>query len=176
LNNIELSKEKIMKNTVIALCTFLATSLLIAGGNLTTSLSPVSEIPAQASKENKIFVEKDVQLMWEDQAYTEAENRAFKRHMSIGKAGSYRHATSYCSRLNYAGFVDWRLPTSDELTHVHHKMGQHFTYFSDNDFWSSTPATEGRYYVVFPADAIRYARSPRQSNYIRCVRCIGENK
>ena len=165
-----------MKNTVIVLCTFLATSLLIAGGDLTTSLSPVSEIPAQMCKENKIYVERDVQLMWQDQAYTEAENGAFKRHLSIGKAGSHGHAASYCSRLNYGGFADWRLPTSDELTHVHEHKGQVFTYFRDNDFWSSTQTTEGKYYVVFPADAERYARSPRQSNFVRCVRCIANDR
>ena len=165
-----------MKKTVIVLCTFLATSLLIAGGDFGTSLSPISEIPAQSCKENKIYVERDVQLMWQDQAYTEAENGAFKRHKSIAKAGSHGHATSYCSRLNYAGFADWRLPTSDELIHVHYKKGQVFTYFRDNDFWSSTPTTEGRYYVIFPADAIRYPRSPRQSNFVRCVRCIANDK
>ena len=165
-----------MKNTIIALCTFLATSLLMAGGNIATTLSPVSEIPAQSCKANKIYVEKDVQLMWQDQAYTEAEEGAYKRHKSIGKAGSHGHAVAYCSRLNYAGYTDWRLPTSDELTHVHHNQGQVFTYFRDGDFWSSTPTTENRYYVVFPADAIRYARSPRQSNFIRCVRCIANDK
>jgi len=165
-----------MKNTVIALCLFLGTSLLIAGGDVTTSLSPVSEIPAQSCKENKIYVEKDAQLMWQDQAYTEAENGAFKRHQSIGKAGTYGHATSYCSRLNYAGFSDWRLPTSDELTHLHSHKGQVFTYFRDNDFWTSTPTVGAKYYVIFPADALRYARNPRQSNFVRCVRCIANDK
>lgn len=165
-----------MKNTVIAVCLFLGTSLLMAGGDLTTSLSPVSEIPAQSCKENKIYVERDVQLMWQDEAYTEAENAAFKRQRSIGKAGTHGHATSYCSRLTYGGFADWRLPTSDELTHVHGHKGQVFTYFRDNDFWTSTPTVGAKYYAVFPADGYRYARNPRQSNFIRCVRCIVNDK
>jgi len=160
-----------MKNTVIALCALFATSLLMAGGNVSPNLSPVAEVPAKVCKENSIYIEKDVQLMWQDQHYTEAENGAFKRHKSIGKAGTYRHAASYCQRLDYAGYGDWRLPTSDELTHVHYKKGQVFTYFRDNDFWSSTPTVEDKYYVVFPADAMRYARSPKQSNFVRCVRC-----
>ena len=161
---------------MIALGLFLGTALLMAGGNVGNNLSSVSDIPAKTCKENKIFIEKDVQLMWQDQSYTESEEGAYKRQKSIAKAGTYRHAASYCSRLNYAGYGDWRLPTSDELTHVHYQRGQVFTYFRDNDFWSSTPAVEGKYYVVFPADSIRYARSPRQTNFVRCVRCTANDK
>lgn len=155
---------------------FLLNALLIAGGNVSHKLSAVAEVPAQVCKENKIYIERDVQLMWQDQSFTEAENGAFKRHKSIGKAGTHRHASAYCSRLNYAGYSDWRLPTSDELVHVHYKKGQVFTYFRDNDFWSSTPTTSGKYYAVFPADAMRYARSPKQSNFVRCVRCTANDK
>jgi len=161
---------------MIALGLFLGTALLIAGGNAGNSLSSVSDIPAQVCKENKIYIERDVQLMWQDQSYSESEEGAYKRQKSIGKAGAYRYAMRYCSRLNYAGYSDWRLPTSDELTHVHYKKGQVFVYSRDNDFWSSTPGVEGKYYVVFPADGIRYGRSPRQTNFIRCVRCTANDK
>jgi len=159
-----------MKKMSALLGVFLTTSLLMAGGNVSTKLSTVAKIPAKTYQENQTYIEKDVQLMWQDKAYTESEYGAYKRQRSIGKAGSYRHAVKYCQRLNYAGFSDWRLPTSDELTHVHSKKGQVFSYFRDNDFWSSTPTVENKYYVVFPADAIRYGRSKQQSNFIRCVR------
>ena len=163
-----------MKKIVLALGLIVCTSLLMGGGDFRAEGSAVVDIPARACTENKIYLERDVQLMWQDQVYTDAEDGAVRRHQSIEKAGSHRHAMNYCQRLNYAGYSDWRLPTSDELTHVHSKEGQVFTYYTDNDFWSSTPTVEGKYYVVFPADAIRYARSPRQSNYIRCVRCAAE--
>ncbi len=165
-----------MKKSLIGLSILLLSTLAMAGGDCVQNMSPVTAIPSSGCKENKIYVEKNVQLMWQDQAYTEAENGAYKRHKSIGKAGSHGHAAAYCSRLNYAGYADWRLPTSDELTHVHQDRGQVFTYFRDGDFWSSTPTTENKYYVVFPADAIRYARSPRQSNFVRCVRCIANDR
>jgi len=160
-----------MKKILSLLGICLTTSALMAGGDISSALPEVAQVPAKACKENKIYEEKDVNLMWQDQAYTESENGAFKNQRSIGKAGTYRHSSNYCARLNYAGYSDWRLPTSDELTHVHSKKGQVFTYFRDNDFWTSTPTVENKYYVVFPADAVRYARSPRQSNFIRCVRC-----
>jgi hypothetical protein len=174
LNNIGFKKEKSMKKFGGLFLALVTSTLLMAGANTTGTLSKVADIPAKVCKEDRVYIEKDTNLMWQDQAYTEAENGAFKRQKSIEKAGSYRHAIRYCERLNYGGFSDWRLPTSDELTHVHSKEGQVFTYFRDNDFWSSTPTVDGKYYVVFPADAIRYARSPRQSNFVRCVRCIVE--
>jgi len=165
-----------MKNTVIALCAFFATSLLMAGGNVSPYLSSVAEVPAKVCKENGIYLEKDVQLMWQDQYYTEDENTAFMRHRSLGKAGTHRHAVNYCKRLNYAGYADWRLPTSDELTHVHSKKGQVFRYFRDNDFWTSTSAVGAKYYAVYPVDAYRYADLIGESNFIRCVRCNANDK
>lgn len=165
-----------MKKTIIILGGLLFTSLLMAGGDVSTKLSPVTAIPSYDCRADRVYRDKAQNLLWQDQPYTEAENGAFDRHQSIGKAGSHAHAVRYCERLQYGGYADWRLPTSDELSKVHYPEGNPFTYIRDNDFWSSTPTTEGRYYVVFPADAIRYARSPRQSNYIRCVRCIGEDK
>ena len=165
-----------MKKGIILFGLFLMNTLLMAGGSITISLSPVSEIPSKSCNENKIYIEKDVKLMWQDQAYIESEYGAFKREKSISKAGSYRHAVNYCKRLDYGGYTDWRLPASDELTHVHEKKRQVFAYFRDNDFWSSTAAVDGKYYVVFPADAVRYGRSPRQSNFIRCVRCTANDQ
>jgi hypothetical protein len=116
-------------------------------------------------------MEKDVQLMWQDQAYTDAETGAYKSNHSVEKAGSWGHATNYCAALEYQGYNDWRLPTADELSHVHHKSGQVFAYYRTDDFWSSTPATENRYYVIYPVDAYRYKRKKKETNFIRCVRC-----
>lgn len=144
----------------------------MAGGNVRSSLPPVAGISNVSCKANKVYVENDAKLMWQDQAYTDAEDGAYKREYSVAKAGKFSHAMNYCRALNYAGYNDWRLPTSDELTHIHDKQYEAFTYYRDSDFWSSTPTTENRYYVVFPADAYPYARKPNESNYIRCVRCL----
>jgi len=164
-----------MKNKVILLCILLATSLLIAGGNISSRLPQVAQVPEKVCYENKIYIEKDVDLMWQDQLYTEAEEGAYKRNHSTGKAGTWSHARRYCQRLNYAGYGDWRLPTSDELTYIHNKEGQVFTYFRENDFWSSTPSTGNHYDVVFPPDAYQYSRKPGEINYIRCVRCMAQD-
>jgi hypothetical protein len=161
-----------MKNTVVVLWIFLVSVFLMAGGDVVPKISAIAEISDETCKVGEVYVEHDAKLMWQDQAYTNAEDGAVKRNHSSGKAGTWNHAINYCRRLNYAGLSDWRLPTSDELLHVHRKAGQAFKYFRGNDFWSSTPTTDTRYNVVFTADAYQYKRNKNESHYIRCVRCI----
>ncbi len=165
-----------MKKSIIVVWMLMSAVLLMAGGNVTPKLSPVADIPAKACKTDKIYVEKDTNLMWQDQAYVDAEDGAYKQKRSVGKAGKWKHAENYCRRLDYAGYADWRLPTSDELMHVHRKEGQVFSYFRGEDFWTSTPGVKGKYFVVYPADAYRYEHKIKRSNYIRCVRCLNEGE
>ena len=159
-----------MKKSVLSLCLALSTAFLVAGGDY----APIASIePAKVCHEDLTYLEKDVNLMWQDQQYTDAEDGAVARTRNSGKAGTYNHAKNYCRSLYYAGYSDWRLPTSDELQHVHRIEGQVFTHFRDKDFWSSTPTTEGKYYVVYPADAYIYKRYRSETNFVRCVRCTG---
>ncbi|MCO4845604.1 MAG: DUF1566 domain-containing protein [Sulfurovum sp.] len=163
-----------MKKVLISACLSMLTTLLMAGGDTSATLSPVAKISNATCKTNKVYVESDAGLMWQDQAYTDAEDGAYKRENSVAKAGKHRHAMNYCRALNYAGYNDWRLPTADELMNVHAPQLNPFTYYRGSDFWSATPTAENKYYVVFTADAMQYARKPSESNYIRCVRCLGE--
>jgi hypothetical protein len=165
-----------MKKQAFAIWVFMSVTLLMAGGNLRPNLSAIVDIPVKSCKADKIYIEKDAKLMWQDQAYVDAEDGAYRRNRSVAKAGSWEHAMNYCRALDYAGYTDWRLPTSDELMHVHRKEGQVFTYFRGSDFWTSTPTTENRYYIVYSVDAYPYKRKTRESNYIRCVRCISKDK
>ncbi len=151
---------------------FLASvTLVIAGGNISPNISAVANIPANSCNKDAVYMEDDAKLMWQDQAYVDAEDGAYKQERSVGKSGRWSHAKNYCARLNYAGYADWRLPTSDELQYIHRKEGQLFVNFRGQDFWTSTPASRGKYYVVYPADGYRYERKAKRSNFIRCVRC-----
>ena len=152
----------------------LSAPFLMAGGNTASALCKTAKIHGKTCKPNKIYLERDVDLMWEDKPYTEAEEGAYMRYHSLGKVGTQQHALSYCKRLKYAGYTDWRLPTSDELSHVHRKDGQVFSYATEHDFWSSSIAERGKGYVVYPVDANRYKRKQNQVNYIRCVRCMAK--
>ncbi len=162
-----------MKKKMVSFGILLTASLLMAGGNLNPAMPAVADI-GKPCKTHTFYVDPDTKLMWQDAPYTDAEDGAYAREHSVGKVGTWRHAVDYCRRLDYAGYTDWRLPTVDELQAVHHIEGQVFANFRDKDFWTSTPTTEGKYYVVYPADAYKYKRSPRESNYIRCVRCASD--
>ena len=162
-----------MKKILMTLGLFCTTTLLMAGGDFTPTLPEVVAVDdTKPCKVNTVYKEKDAGLMWQDAKYTDAEDGAYKRNHSVRKSGTWGHAMSYCRNLNYGGYTDWRLPTSDELVHLHRKPGQEFNNYRDGDFWSSTPTTDVRYYVVFPADAYQYKRYKKESNYIRCVRCL----
>lgn len=163
-----------MKKVLISACLTMFTTLLMAGGDTTTTLSPVATMENAPCKTNKVYVDSDQKLMWQDAAYTDGEDGAYKRGQSVGKAGKHRHAMDYCRALNYAGYNDWRLPTADELTNVHAPQDNPFAYHRGSDFWTSTPTTENRYYVVYTADAMQYPRKAGESNYIRCVRCLDQ--
>lgn len=162
--------RKILVSTAL-----LSAVLLMAGGKLAPEeipeLAPAIGIPASDCTKNTVYSDSDTGLMWQDEAYTDAEDGAYKNNKIAGKAGSFRHAKNYCDGLYYAGYSDWRLPTSDELMELHRKPGQIFINFRGSDFWTSTPAVTGKYFVVYPADAYRYERKMGESNYIRCVRC-----
>lgn len=171
-----------MKKVWVVASVTLLTTLLMGGGDVYpasasgTGSCGVANISDASCKKDRVFVEDDTNLMWQDQEYTDAEDGAYKREYSSGKAGKYKHAINYCRMLNYAGYNDWRLPTSGELTHIHYKQFNPFTHHRGSDYWSSTPADSSRYYVVYTADAYPYKRSPNESNYIRCVRCVGSER
>ena len=160
-----------MKKSILSVWLVLFTAFLVAGGDL-SPIEPVEQ--KNVCHKDLTFIEEDVDLMWQDQLYTDAEDGAYARTRNTGKAGTWSHAKNYCRSLYYAGYSDWRLPTSDELQHVHRIEGQVFSHFRDKDFWTSTPTTEGKYYVVYPADAYIYKRSKNETNYIRCVRCTSK--
>ena len=163
-----------MKKLLISACVSMFTTLLMAGGDTSTTLSPVAKISNKTCKTNKVYVEADAGLMWQDQAYTDAEDGAYKREQSLAKAGKHRHAMNYCRALNYAGYNDWRLPTADELAGVHSPQHNPFAYHRGSDFWTADPSKENRYYVVYTVDSIKYARKPSESNYTIFVRCLEE--
>ena len=159
-----------MKQYIVGLGILLGATTVFAGGDLQTATPAVAQIAQPCSHEG-VYVDRETDLMWQDAAYTDAEDGAVASNRTAGKAGSQPYAVRYCQRLDYAGYNDWRLPTADELMHMHRHPGQSFLHFRDKDFWTSTPTTEGRYYVVYPTDAYKYKRTKRETNYIRCVRC-----
>jgi hypothetical protein len=162
-----------MNKVTVGLGFVLTATLLFGGANHVPAAANVAQI-GNLCKAEGVYVDRETDLMCQDATYSDAEDGAQAKNRSAGKAGTLMHAMRYCNRLSYAGFTDWRLPTADELMEIHHRPGEHFENFRDKDFWSSTPTTDGKYYVVYPADAYKYKRNKSQSNFIRCVRCAAK--
>jgi hypothetical protein len=154
---------------ILGLLWAIYTSLVMAGGDVYPGISDVADIEAQTCENNKVYLEGHTNLMWQDESYGDTEDGAYARKYSAGKAGSWNHAVNYCSSLNYAGYSDWRLPTSDELSHVHRRRGQVFENFRGDDFWSSTPTTDTRYYVVTPEKPTPQTNKPCYTNTIAAI-------
>ncbi len=72
-----------MKKSIIATWMLISVSLLMAGGNVSPNLSAVADISAKVCKVDKVYIEEDAKLMWQDQAYVDAEDGAYKQERSI---------------------------------------------------------------------------------------------
>jgi hypothetical protein len=94
------NKGEKMKKLLVLLAAALLSTLVWAGGNVQTNLSSVAGIDKMPCKTDKVYIEEDTQLMWEDQLYTDAEDGAYKQNYSAGKAGNWRHAEAYCRTLD----------------------------------------------------------------------------
>lgn len=146
----------------------------MAGGDIAPIETGVVSATTNAPcKTGDVYIEHDADLMWQDELYKDYEEGAYKNERSAGKAGSWRHAKKYCRSLIYAGYSDWRLPTVNELIHLHEKRDI-LKYSTTADFWSSTPDKGNQYWSVYSADGHPYKHHASDSQYIRCVRCLGD--
>ncbi|MBD3808599.1 MAG: DUF1566 domain-containing protein [Epsilonproteobacteria bacterium] len=135
------------------------------------------------------WIDKETGLMWEvktkeniEHMYVWSEERIEEAFFPENLTDSVKDAFSYAKKLNemnYAGFNDWRVPTTDELEtllteknnsdrHIKVPLSKN----SSEVYWSSTTSEIGMYdawYVFFGDDYIvdiyEYG-----CNYIRCVR------
>ncbi|SFV64664.1 hypothetical protein MNB_SV-6-307 [hydrothermal vent metagenome] len=144
----------------------------IAGGDI-GALSSEPE-PEATCKADAVYIDYKSGLMWQDAPYGDTEDGAYKHNRSAGKAGRWKYAQNYCDDLEYAGFSDWRLPKVDEITHLYSKKLK----LKNNiamDFWTSTPSKGNTYYSVYAViEGQPFAHKRGDTQYIRCVRCLGE--
>lgn len=114
-----------------------------------------------------VVIDPTFKLMWEDG----------------GKARitDYKGAKSYCEKLSYAGYSDWRLPTINELQSIIDDSKQHypalnraFKYYNDDitSYWSSTIGAKDSSAAWFVAYGSGYTDGRYLSfrNRVRCVR------
>ncbi len=154
-------------------------SILIAGGDIApigenmdivgADNSNYNEVSQTTYSENLVYIVRKKGLMWQDEKYFDEEEGAYKNGRSFGKAGDWNHAEMYCRSLDYAGYIDWRLPTVDELIDLHEYKTK-LRYSKAVDFWSSTPDKGINFWSVYTADGYSYSHKKSDFLYLRCVR------
>ncbi len=159
-----------MKKIAIVALLIVTGATVMAGGNIIPSTSYKNA--DKSCKDDKVYVDYDENLMWQDASYGDAEDGAYKRNYSAGKAGKWKYAKNYCSSLFYGGYDDWRLPTIGEMVKVYDKkLG--FEHTIGTDFWSSTPSKGRTYWSLYAIiNGQPYAHESSDTQYIRCVRCL----
>jgi adenine specific DNA methylase Mod len=121
--------------------------------------------------EGAVYIQKQENLMWQDELYHDDEESAYRNGHSNGKVGSWEYANNYCRSLTYYGYSDWRLPTLDELMDLHQRPSD-LKHSIASDFWSSTPDKGDNYKTLYTADGYPYVHKKSESHYFRCIRCF----
>ncbi|MGK5093278.1 DUF1566 domain-containing protein [Deltaproteobacteria bacterium TL4] len=106
---------------------------------------------------NKTTIDTVTNLMWQDNDYT-------GRH-------DWANAISYCDNLDLAGYSDWRLPSSGELSGLYARRSILRSYRSSY-YWSSTTYayhTSGAWGVYFSYGGVD-GSNKTNTYYVRCVR------
>lgn len=160
----------------IAVIGALLGTLLVAGGdigpvgeNMDIIDAEYEEVSQTTYDESLVLIKRRAKLMWQDEKYLDEEEGAYQNKRSLGKAGNWNHAEMYCRSLDYAGAIDWRLPTLDELMALHTKAAG-FKYSQATDFWTSTPDKGRNYWSVYTADGFSHSHNKDDFLYLRCVR------
>nr|WP_277418958.1 DUF1566 domain-containing protein [Campylobacter showae] len=114
----------------------------------------------------KVVIDSIYRLMWQDGA------DIFE--------GDWDEAERYCENLNFAGYLDWRLPNRLELLSIEDDsmvINESFKYigkdeYGDEAYWSSTEnsnISSTAWVVVFEGDD-GYWEDISVRRFVRCVR------
>lgn len=117
-----------------------------------------------------VFIDKSTALMWQDEPYTKAEEKAIYER-NYEKVQDWQEAKNYCQNLIYAGFSDWYLPKIDELQDLYSKKHR-LKNVAPNYYWSSSIrlfSLDRALNVNFDAGNI-YSYTASFQYYVRCVR------
>ncbi|NPA60174.1 MAG: DUF1566 domain-containing protein [Epsilonproteobacteria bacterium] len=162
------------------------------GDNAYTSLASakkikysVSDVKLKQSLKD-VWIDKDTNLMWQDEAYTKQEIDNYmvyyEQGKNVRKTGSWYHAKKYCQNLTLNGFDDWKLPTIIELDGIKDKR-EHFKHKKCfRNIWSSMDYSDKKakkfafHYYDDGEKHIIWNEYKNNTNFIKCVRDIKRKK
>jgi hypothetical protein len=129
-------------------------------------ITPPSNEAMYRDDSKKVVIDSIYRLMWQDGA------DIFE--------GDWDEAERYCENLNFAGYLDWRLPNRLELLSIEDDsmvINESFKYigkdeYGDEAYWSSTEnsnISSTAWVVVFEGDD-GYWEDISVRRFVRCVR------
>ncbi len=130
-----------------------------------------------------VYVDNEIGLMWQDDAYTEFTNKPWLEEATYNACYdtydpdvcydySGDTATTYCSNMTLGGYADWRLPTKDELKYLY--MSDKYLdlqYGLDLYYWTSTTRDNSGFGLTQASTGFR-DWGKDSSLYVRCVRSL----
>ena len=129
-----------------------------------------------STKANRIIKDVNTNLIWQDndliikKKWTTDTNFKAKNYMNTDGDT----ATTYCKKLNLAGYTDWRLPTYKELSNLYGKRKK-LKNITENNYWSSTTDTAYKHSAITKgfskSDFLEMGSALKNEyNYVICVR------
>ena len=128
------------------------------------------ELLAQA---REIFKSSNSNLLWQDQAYTATELKAYKNDINKNKVGDWNYAMRYCQDLIIDKYKNWRLPQKDELLKSYQDKYS-FKHTNKHSYWSSTLSSidDSKYYAIYFRTGEEAIFDGVVHYYIRCVHSV----
>ncbi len=129
----------------------------------------------QDGEPSTTFYDSSTHLMWQDQAYTQAEYDAYVDNTETEKVLYWDNAISYCTNLGLESHSDWHLPSESELATIVDKNNYPTikTGFQNSvaiEYWTSTQFDSLNAKLIDFSDGNHYYWDKGYSTYIRCVR------
>ena len=91
-----------------------------------------------------------------------------------GNTNTATSAAKYCEDLSYGGFVDWFLPSKQELAHMYENRVALNTGFSSAAYWSSTENASNSAWLQDFSDGLQVSYLKNAVQRLRAVRSFSE--
>ena len=91
-----------------------------------------------------------------------------------GNTNTATSAAKYCEDLSYGGFVDWFLPSKQELAHMYENRVALNTGFSSAAYWSSTENASNSVWLQDFSDGLQVSYLKNAVQRLRAVRSFSE--
>jgi hypothetical protein len=130
-----------------------------------------TQIRNEKLKDPDIFVDPDTGDLWQNEIYTDEEQKAYAENKVYNKVQSWESAHEYCKGLQIDNIDGWELPTIDELKRAY-KIGNYFKDDPGKVHWSATTTEDNPNiaYAIFFNGGLLWQTQKSKTAYVRCIK------